>query len=449
MSTGSAWNDWGTLGPIFWTSVRVVATIACVMVAGVALACFPRPHGTVQRPFMKQLARLCFTFFLPCMLITKIGKSFSVGMLQDAWVCCVLMPCWLLLSCCVGILLRRVAKPPAWFARVFVVGMTFQNAVGLPLIFMETLCEQPLLAGEENCLDRAVAFIFLSNLAWQLCLWTAGLQYLDTSSGTAQAPTAPTIVTTATKEESGAVPVRSSELGATLQGVGETRAEAHKQSRQKQASRFLRTCQGVRRALLQPPVCAMFLGIFIGLVAPLQDAFFISVSSPLRPVMGAVGVMADPYIGVVNLIAACSLGKALQKQIHFLRRAPRRQNSEADDASSTRESGDTTENGATEHETLPMRTTVLFVLGRLVVVPVTLVAICTLMLDQLPSDRVLRLVVMVVCIMPSANNAIVLCQLTGRQAGAEALATLYVLLYLFGLLTITAFTVYILATVMT
>ena len=151
----------------------------------------------------------------------------------------------------------------------------------------------------------------------------------------------------------------------------------------------------------------------------------------------------------MNLIAACSLGKALQKQIHFLRRAPRRQNSEADDASSTRESGDTTENGATEHETLPMRTTVLFVLGRLVVVPVTLVAICTLMLDQLPSDRVLRLVVMVVCIMPSANNAIVLCQLTGRQAGAEALATLYVLLYLFGLLTITAFTVYILATVMT
>ena len=47
--------------------------------------------------------------------------------------------------------------------------------------------------------------------------------------------------------------------------------------------------------------------------------------------------MADPYIGVVNLIAACSLGKALQKQSRFLQRAPRRHGVDGEGSSWTLE----------------------------------------------------------------------------------------------------------------
>ena len=82
------------------------------------------------------------------------------------------------------------------------------------------------------------------------------------------------------------------------------------------------------------------------------------------------------------------------------------------------------------------------------IVPGILVCTCVLVVDLLPTDRVLRLVVMVVCIMPSANNAVVLCQLTGRQAGAEALAELYVALYVVGLVTMTGFTAFILTVVL-
>ena len=76
-------KDWGELSPIFWSAVRTVSTLAFIMAAGIGLACFPRPNGTVQRPFMKALARLCFNFFLPCMLVTKIGAALAQGL--DGW----------------------------------------------------------------------------------------------------------------------------------------------------------------------------------------------------------------------------------------------------------------------------------------------------------------------------------------------------------------------------
>ena len=93
-------------------------------------------------------------------------------------------------------------------------------------------------------------------------------------------------------------------------------------------------------------------------------------------------------------------------------------------------------------------TAALFVLGRMLIIPAVLVALLLSVLELLPQDRVLRLVMLLVCVMPSANNAIVLCQLSGRADGAEALAKMMVFQYGCGLFSLTAFTVLILWSVL-
>jgi len=456
-SASDYWTDWSELSPIFWTAVRTTATIGCVMLMGVCLAVFPRrTQGTVQRPLMKSLSGLCFRFFLPCMLITKIGRSFTPAAMRDAWIVAAVAPLGLGLSCACGFVLRRLCDPPRYFQREFIVGLTFQNAVGLPLIFMETLCEQPLLAAEAQCMERAVTFIFLNNLSWQLCLWTAGLQYmmaptppgktapadgaLDAPSGAPSAG-APETLPIAAADVALTLAVRrpAAATAAVVDGGGDGGGGSKTADAAQQPTLPLpaptSTCAGIRKAVCQPPIAAMFVGICVGMITPLQDAMFTSTSSPLRPATNALQTMANPYIGVVNLIAGCSLGKALQKQWAWLQWGGDGRGAGAGGGAVATATG----GGAWRW---------VFVLGRVLLIPAALVGMLLAVLDMLPADRVLRLVMLVVCVMPSANNNIILCQLSGRVDGAEALAKMMVLQYAVGLVTMTAFTVLILTTVL-
>lgn len=161
---------------------------------------------------------------------------------------------------------------------------------------------------------------------------------------------------------------------------------------------------------LRPPIIAQLLGTVVGLVHPLQEAFF-SPTSYLSPVTVCFKIFAEASTAVTNLSMASGLGLEifqLQSYWHVF-------------------GGDA--------EGLSLRTTWTFVLTRMLVIPGVLFALiyacCTT--GVFPADRLLQIIAYLVSAMPSANMCVIVPQILGNERASGALGLLVLSQYLVAL----------------
>ena len=166
------------------------------------------------------------------------------------------------------------------------------------------------------------------------------------------------------------------------------------------------------RQLRSPPVVGMAIGFFIGLVAPVQRAFF-SHGGALEPVGQALSALSEGGVPVINLMLAFSLGhklRALKSWRQLL--------------------------GSADAGISP-RTMAVLTLGRMVLLPVCHGAILYAMLDSLPSSRLFRVIVFVEAAPPTASIVVVLSHMAGKARSAQLVAWAVVPQYLLAIFTLT------------
>ena len=162
-----------------------------------------------------------------------------------------------------------------------------------------------------------------------------------------------------------------------------------------------------RSLLRRPPVIAMVVGLVVALIEPVRAAFF-SKGGPLEFVGLALSSLADAGVPVINLMMAYSLGHKLRS----LRRWR--------DLFGSAEMGIST------------RTLSVLTLGRMVFVPAVDGLALWALLPQLPSSRLLRVMLFIEMAPPTASIVVLLAHLANKpklaQQCAYALVPQYLLL---------------------
>ena len=165
--------------------------------------------------------------------------------------------------------------------------------------------------------------------------------------------------------------------------------------------------------IMRPPIISQLLGTFVGLIAPLQR-FMYGPDAPLQPITSAIAVYAAAAVPITNFSMAAGLGvkmKTLSVK-HFCGGEP---------------------GGITR------RTTFLFVVTRMVLIPCVLIGATYAITPYLPQDRLLLMVLYIEAITPSANMVVVVPQILGQHDVADALSLLVLAQYIVALPTMLAF----------
>lgn len=200
------------------------------------------------------------------------------------------------------------------------------------------------------------------------------------------------------------------ETMAAVQAVGEDVAPtAHKNQCQKIKAKTIWLIFHILSLCARPPIIAQLVGMFIGLIKPLQEAFF-SPTSVLRPLTLSIKIFAVASTAVTNLSMSGGLGLKMKeiKVKHLF-------------------GGDA--------EGLSKRTTFGFVFTRMIVIPAVLFGLTYLLqiYQLVPQDRLLLMVLYMQTMMPSANMCVVVPQILGNHQASGALSLLVLSQYIVAL----------------
>lgn len=400
-------------------AAQTTAGFFAVLVFGVFCANYPkRPNQLISPGDNKVLGKLTMLVMSPLLLSVTLAEGFEHELAVDMAV----MLGWAALSVAlcitVGYVAATVVAVPKSFRDEFMVGSAFNNAFAAPVIMMQTLCQQDPLDtatfgadGDISCEDRALTWITVYTTGWIVLFFGVAYPWLM-----------PSVATGA-----------GDELGCKA------------------------TANAVMAKMLNPNLVASLLGVGAGAIGPLQTALF---EGELVWLSSAVKTLGQPCVGLSALIVGTTLGQTCNRL--WARRpagccgmeAPR---ALAPAARPTKAFGFAvqTNAGATgpgeleepADEALPStKVLAAFVATRMVLCPAAGIALVYFLADTLitsASDedaRLIKLVLVLEAVVPSADFVILTCTVAGRTSAAQALALAYLFQYLVGVLTWTAAT---------
>ena len=422
-----------SFGALLLTSFKAIASLFLQYLIGATVAWF----GIVKESDLRGFGAAMNYVFVPLLSIVALGRGMTVDLfVRDGWVLALIGFLSMFEFAAIGLLLRFVAKPSPSFRRPFVVATALPNVVAIPLSVTQSLCEMGAFDaefgapgstlgaefGRPECVLRSRALVFMYICFNSFNVWITAFGYLaaDASEATeapAPAPASTTDVPTApptaevapepspTPLVSGAV--RKASLRHISVDVG---AVGRAQSRPRAVALLAaKRCLALFR---RPPVIGMFVGLLVGLVAPLQEALF-APGAPLLPIGTALSMLSEGAVPMVNLMLAFSLGHKLRA------------------LKSWRELLGSTAAG------ISPRTMITLTLGRMVLTPLCHGAVLYGLLGVLPQSRLLRVIVFVEMAPPTASMVVVLSHLANKPRSAQLVAWASIPQYLLGIVTLT------------
>jgi len=172
---------------VFLTTLSAMTKILFICVVGAVAARFPRGSPLLPVTLLRQLGRLQNMLMLPCLLFTSMASTVSYDMLLRFLPLLlgglVIIP----LSNAVSKLLKWIfCLPSDTFTPMLIMATTFPNCVSLPLLLLETLCEQHLVHSEFE--DEAECFVvgsemcFVYSIGWHFLFWSWCYPVLQSSA---------------------------------------------------------------------------------------------------------------------------------------------------------------------------------------------------------------------------------------------------------------------------
>mmetsp|Transcript_7511 Transcript_7511/g.13773 ORF Transcript_7511/g.13773 Transcript_7511/m.13773 type:complete len:477 (+) Transcript_7511:313-1743(+) len=458
-----------SLGELVVTSIKALAPVFFILFIGVYMV----KLKLVTPVGVKAITTLITWILTPSLLFIRLGGLLSVELLQDTWPLMVAGAVLIVINGLMAYLvLVPLGKPTATFQPWYVIGLTFPNFVAIPLVFVSTICSQNIIALPERyatarnlttdeciimdpgeCTNLGELYVFVFVVVPTITLLSLGTFYkqppqdaegvskrtdhdgeqqdhhssdledsdvVEASEGNQIAiedntkPPEPisTIYSVADAQstaEDTSIELEpkpnADEIAKALAIHAETEDEA-KAGQMKRSLLFLRT------VLLQPMVLAQCLGLIVGLTLPVQE-FLFDPDSFITPFMQVPNILAPASVPLVNLALAANLGIKLFKTPYksFF-------------------------GGEEEVVGASRKTILIFVLGRMILLPAISVLVTYAFQDSLPDDQLLLLIVYFECCMPSANFCVILATFANRDNEAETLSLGMVHEYILGIITL-------------
>ncbi|KAA0158345.1 hypothetical protein FNF31_05030 [Cafeteria roenbergensis] len=152
-----------------------VGTFMLYVLVGACFSYFPRPKGLITREMVSNLSALLMQLLVPCMLLSALGQNLDAATLGQSAGLVVWATVNLLISFVIAyFVLPRCVRVPQHLFVPFVLALTFNNSGSMPIVLLEPLARSPALAADPDAYDRALAYIWVYGLVWQVMLWGFG-----------------------------------------------------------------------------------------------------------------------------------------------------------------------------------------------------------------------------------------------------------------------------------
>ncbi|CAN0003576.1 unnamed protein product, partial [Heterosigma akashiwo] len=176
---------------IFLTALSAMAKIFLICCSGALAARLPKSAPLLPPALLSQLARVMNFVFLPCLMLSSMGSVISVEILSDFFPLLYGSVAMIISSYIFSRLLRACLRLPRdEITDKLVVATSFPNCVSLPLLLVETLCEQRVVfeefGNEAKCFEVASSMTFVYSIGWHLCFWSFAYNKLGKSTADAE-----------------------------------------------------------------------------------------------------------------------------------------------------------------------------------------------------------------------------------------------------------------------
>ena len=272
LNTGGMDDLSGLLVP----SVKAASTLAAIFIVGLVGGFYPRAlGGALNATTVRTVAATVLWLYSPALLFSVLGRTLTPALLYDA----ASAAAWCVLQITVGVatafVARAIARPPSALEGFFLISIVWGNAMSLPLLLLTSLTGRGSLRDDPGAFSRAVSYVFVFKITWWCSIYSLGLELAHRGVAARAASPMPSGAA-----GNVAAPLPSPSSHATLRSV-------------------------LTRALLQPPVVAVFVGIVVGLT-PLRFLFF-GESAPLSGFGDVLTLLGSGSVPAANLVLAGSL----------------------------------------------------------------------------------------------------------------------------------------------
>jgi predicted permease len=159
--------------------------IVFISIVGIACALYPKDNPILTPETMKSLSRISNTIFIPALVVVSLGSAISLEKLNRFGLLILICLIIIMVSYFLAWSLRFIHEPNnhALF-RAVAVSCGSPNAISLPLIVMQTMCEDEQVAADyggssSKCFEEATAMMFVYSIGWHLVFWSYGFQELS------------------------------------------------------------------------------------------------------------------------------------------------------------------------------------------------------------------------------------------------------------------------------
>jgi predicted permease len=380
--------------------------LLCMVLIGLLLA--HQKTQVVPIETFKILSRLVFALFLPCLIFTNLGQCISLENIIQWWFIPVNVVLITAIGCVLGLLVAVICRPPPEYFRFTIIMTAFGNTGNLPLAIVSAVCDSTNNPFGDECSATGVAYVSFSQ--WVAVILGCTLVYhmmeppleqhaifYEEGADSAEIEEIPSEIEVESEE------TPSDDLSAPLlieaewPGLKEKETESCKTPF---IARLFNSISGVSRTtvpdldsrtsclaepmmvrkirilaektpyrhILQPPITASAIAIFIGLVPPIKS-FVFNDDSVVSFITDSLDFMADAMVPSAMLV----LGGMLAEGPH--------------------------------ESNLGVRTTIGIIVARLLILPLLGIGVIV-MADKLnflvPGDQMYRFVLLLQYTTPSA-----------------------------------------------
>ena len=305
---------------------------SAILLSAVGAYCgrYPRGAPMLSPEIRKGIGQLLLKVLIPPLAFYSIARETSLEGLADMWPVFIWCIVNLFLSCLAAAVVAHCLRLKGSFKVVFMAAGTFGNNVSLPLILLQTMCQEdailkliPLkegtLATPAECKSLTFGLVLLYGVPWRLCLFGIALPLMrrcasaeesTDSEDTEVAVECQSIHSDDVSPVSVATNTSCKPINEDEDGLLETLTQVSQTELQLQPEEppyF--SWNTFKKVATDLNVIACFTGVIVGTITPVK-MFLVGDSStpPTLPMIGsALEALAEPSVTLAMLLLASAL----------------------------------------------------------------------------------------------------------------------------------------------
>jgi hypothetical protein len=274
----------GQLGAVMLNALAAMTRIFLVGSVGYLAAKYPLADPFLSPTAMKNLSRLCTYVLIPPLIIASLGSSVNIESISTMSVLVlfslITTGISFFLANTVGAFIQNGEATPQMSVAINI-AIASPNIIAFPLIILQTMCGQTQLNqdfdhSEVVCFTSGTSMLFIYSIGWNLTFWSYSFPLLMT--------------------------LDSTYLPSKLTLKERVLGYIHSDTLWDDMTSWCTT------VLLSQNMVAIYIGLFIGLIAPLRLQIF-GHNTALSPLGAAIQTLGEPVVCLNTMLMCAALSK--------------------------------------------------------------------------------------------------------------------------------------------